>query len=175
MKDNCFVISINGLAPGENTFLSHADKEFFAKNENYEILDADLKVAFVAEKFQESVEIDCNISGSITVPCDRCLAPVVMPVDASASFVLRLNDHAPSVDEESCEEVFASGDGDILDLNQEVYDYSLLALPLQRFHNDGECDPVALEYLSNEDEDVEPQATETPFSALAEMLNKNKN
>ena len=41
MNDN-FIIPLNGLAAGENTFSWHAGKEFFEAFENSEILDADL-------------------------------------------------------------------------------------------------------------------------------------
>ena len=50
MNKNEFIISVNGLAPGETTFLGNADKEFFVKFENYEILDADLDVTLFVDK-----------------------------------------------------------------------------------------------------------------------------
>lgn len=171
MKDNFFVISVNGLAVGETTFLGHADREFFANNENREVLDADLRVSIVATKQQGCVDFDLDITGTITVPCDRCLSPVKMPVSASGLFRLRLNGSEAAL-EDTQEEVFLSEGSDELDLNQEVYDYSLLALPLQRFHKEGECDSVALDYLSHETPETAEGAMDSPFSSLADILKK---
>ena len=172
MEKNEFKISVNGLATGENTILSRADKEFFASFENYEVLEADLRVTFIADKHPSRVDIECNIEGTITVPCDRCLSPVAIPVNTSNSLALRLRESdAPLGD--LVEEVFLS-DGDTLDLGQEVYDFSLLALPLQRFHKEGDCDEAALAYLSKEDDvAAAPELSQSPFSGLAEMM-KNK-
>lgn len=172
MENNSFVISVNGLAVGESTFLGHADKEFFAKNENYEVLDADLRVSIVTAKQQGYVDVDLSITGSVTVPCDRCLAPVKMPVSATGTFRLRLNGSVAI--EDTQEEIFLSEGSDELDLNQEVYDYSLLALPLQRFHKEGECDAVALGYLSEGSPEDSEGTMESPFSNLADLLNKKQ-
>ena len=173
MKNNSFEISVNALAAGETTFLGHADKEFFAKNENREVLDADLRVSIVAAKQPGYVDFDLDITGGITVPCDRCLAPVNMPVSASAAFRLRLNGSGATL-EDSQEEVFLNEGSDVLDLGQEVYDYSLLALPLQRFHNEGECDAAALGYLSEGSPEDSEGSMESPFSNLADLLNKKQ-
>lgn len=169
MKTNDFVISVNGLASGETSFISNADKEFFAKFENYEVLAADLRVSIVAEKLADRVDFDCNISGTITVPCDRCMSPVAMPVCTGAMLRLKLAPGAAV--EDPYEEVFLPQGSDLLDLGQEVYDYSLLALPLQRLHKEGGCDASALACLSDGDPDEAPQATDSPFANLAEMLN----
>lgn len=171
--NNEFVISVNGLAAGLTEFEGHADKEFFAKNENTEVLDADLQVRIAVVKKTAVLDADLDIQGTITVPCDRCLGPVAMPVAASGRFRLRLADSDAPIEDDQ-EEVFLTEGSDELDLAQEVYDYALLALPLQRFHKDGECDAAALDYLSQGSEDSEPVLTDSPFSALADMLNNKK-
>lgn len=158
---------------GETTLSDRATKEFFVKFENHEVLDADLQVDFEICKSVEYVDIDCDVDGTITVACDRCLSPVAMPVSASGQFRLRLKGSGVTIDP-SCEEVFLPEGSDQLDLNQEVYDFALLALPLQRFHNEGDCDKVALDYLSKGEMEVAQEVTDSPFANLADML-KRKN
>lgn len=59
-----------------------------------------------------------------------------------------------------------------MDLSQTIYDFSYLALPMQRVHEDGECNPVAMRYLSGEDfEEKEADSssekdTYNPFAVL---------
>lgn len=174
MQKNVFVISVNGLASGKTRFDLEADKEFFAKFGNTEVLDAGLTVTLVADKVQGKVRFDCRIKGAITVPCDRCLAPVAMPVDTEVHFKLNCASTLSGLSEEDqYEEVFLSDDSDHLDLSQEIYDFSLLALPLQRFHREGECDKAALDYLSREEDGHEETPMDTPFASLANMLEKN--
>lgn len=171
MKENEFVISVNGLAMGESCFVSHAGKEFFAKFENYEVLDADLRVSLVADHQQDMVDVDCNVTGTLTVPCDRCLCPVAVEISTGACFRLRLKETAPMPEDDSYEEVFLQEGSDQLDLCQEIYDYSLLALPLQRFHKEGECDAAALACLSEGEMEDAAEATDSPFAALADLMN----
>lgn len=171
MNRNNFVISVNGLAAGETKFSAKADKEFFAKFENCEVLDAGLDVDVNVVKTVSAVDLDVEIKGSITVACDRCSNPVAMPVATSGRFRLRPGGSSAPL-EDSQEEVFLDEGSDELDLSQEIYDYSLLALPLKRIHKEGECDKVALDYLSKGSPDESDAPVDSPFSNLANMLNK---
>jgi len=119
-----FVISIRGLKDGSSHFDWRADAEFFGSFENSEITDADLSLSVDVNNLGDSVEIDCAIDGTVTVICDRCLEPLTIPVHTS----------------------FHKDDG--LDLGQDIYDYVNIALPMQRVHPDGECNPETLKYLN---------------------------
>lgn len=176
MNKNEFLISVNGLPKGQTMLLGQADEEFFAGFENEEILDADLDVTFQVDKHSGYVDVEMDLDGTITVPCDRCLIPVMLDVSESASFRLRLKGEDIKLEEDQ-EEVFLQTGSDILDLSQEVYDFALLALPLQRFHNEGECDEASLDYLSKGDipQSSEEGPSDSPFSALADLLNTKKN
>lgn len=112
------------MKDGSSHFDWHADAEFFGTFENSEITDADLSLSVDVNNLGDSVEIDCAIDGTVTVICDRCLEPLTIPVHTS----------------------FQKDDG--LDLGQDIYDYVNIALPLQRVHPDGECNPETLKYLN---------------------------
>ena len=81
MKDE-FIIPLNGLKPGRTSFSWHVGKEFFRRFENTEIIDADIVADVVAEKSGSYLGVDCSLAGTLTVPCDRCMEDVVLPVDA---------------------------------------------------------------------------------------------
>ena len=60
-----------------------------------------------------------------------------------------------------------------LDMSQIIYDYTCLALPMQRVHREGECNPSAMEYYSAASESDEARADEeqtSPFAALKDMF-----
>ena len=61
-----------------------------------------------------------------------------------------------------------------LDMSQIIYDYVCLSLPMQRVHEDGECNPEAMKYYGGAVEEVEDEAGadagENPFAALKDMF-----
>lgn len=119
-----FVIPVKGLKDGRTDFDWHADGEFFGSFENSEIQDANLQVKVSVMNNGDSIESHCEIEGTVTVICDRCLSDLVIPVS-----------------------VFFDED-DTLDLSQDIYDYVCTSLPIQRVHNEGECDPETIKYLN---------------------------
>ena len=154
---NAIVIPLNGWAAGERKFRSHADLEFFQAFDNTEILDADVDVEIRVVKKERKVEAELHFSGTVTVPCDRCLEPLAVPVEADPS------------------EVFAPESvAQDWDLSQAVYDYICLSLPLQRVHPEGECNPDTVRFLGHQErEDEEAEAEEganSPFAALKGLL-----
>ena len=147
---NNIIIPLNDWAAGERKFHSHAGLEFFQQFDNSEILDADVDVDIrVVKDGRNKIEADLNLKGTVTVPCDRCLDPVRIPVEA-----------APS-------ETLTPGAGDVeWDLSQAVYDFVCLSLPLQRLHPEGECDPNTVRFLSRKEQGNEEAANNSPFAAL---------
>lgn len=145
------IIPLNGWAAGERTFRFTAGSEFFQMFGNQEILDANVSVEVrVVKEGSQKVEADLRLSGSVTVQCDRCLEPLEVPVD-----------EAPS-------EVFKPGTVEVeWDLSQEVYDYICLAIPLQRVHPEGQCNPDTVRFLGQGERGNEEAAqTNSPFAAL---------
>jgi uncharacterized metal-binding protein YceD (DUF177 family) len=147
------LIPLNDWAAGERKFHSHAGLEFFQQFDNTEILDADVDVDIrVVKDGRNKIEADLYLKGSVTVPCDRCLDPVRIPVET-----------APS-------ETLTPGAGDVeWDLSQAVYDFVCLSLPLQRLHPEGECDPNTVRFLSHKEqgnEEAEATGANSPFAAL---------
>ena len=144
------IIPLNDWAAGERKFHAQADLEFFQQFDNSEILDADVDVDIrVVKDGRNKVEADLHLKGTVTVPCDRCLDPVEIPVEAHPSEVL-----TPSAVEVEW------------DLSQAVYDYVCLSLPIQRVHPEGECNPDTVRFLSQVERPDEEAAASSPFAAL---------
>lgn len=119
-----FVIPVKGLKDGSNHFDWHADGEFFKTFETSEILDADLQISVDVDNEETGIDVKCRIDGTVVVICDRCLENLTLPVHTSFD-----------------------GEGN-LDLNQDIYDYVCISLPMQRVHPEGECNEDTLKYLS---------------------------
>lgn len=131
-----FVINLTALGNGTHQFECVVGKEFFEGFGNQDVVDADIKVNAVIVVKSMSAHVQAEISGSVSVPCDRCLDAVKLDVETSFG-----QDYEP--------------EGAELDFSQEVYDYVCLSLPLKRVHEAGECNPEALKYLNVVEDDFE--------------------
>ena len=174
MNDN-FIIPLNGLTAGKNEFSAAAGKEFFEAFENEEILAADLQIRILVEKSGRYIGVDCDIEGSVTVECDRCLDPLEMPVDEHVSLSVKFGEEVESElgHDGEREVIFISEDDAELDMSQIIYDYACLALPMQRVHREGECNPSAMKYFSAAsgiDESSDAEGQKSPFAALKDMF-----
>lgn len=164
-----FIIPLNGLTAGENKFFWQAGKEFFDSFENSEILDAQLDIETCVEKSGRYIGVDCGVSGKVVVECDRCLEDLEMPVELDIRLSVKFGDADSSdeVQDGDREVIFIPVENTELDMKQVVYDYVCLSLPLQRVHEDGECNPDAIKYLDGQEVTAISEETDkNPFAAL---------
>ncbi|HCZ22264.1 MAG TPA: hypothetical protein DHU72_02040 [Rikenellaceae bacterium] len=124
-----FVVKLVGLAKGSSQIAWTVGREFFEEFGNTDILDADLTVRASLSNHGLTIDVSCDIDGTVTVACDRCLEDLVIPVETSFE-----ETYTPESDE--------------LDMGQEVYDYVCISIPIQRVHPDGECNSETTKYLS---------------------------
>ena len=170
-----FIIPLNGLTAGENVFSWQIGREFFESFENAEILDAQLDVEVRVEKSGRYIGVDCEISGTVTVECDRCLDELDIPVDADVRLSVKYGEESPSEEFQNTDReiLFVPEDCAELDMSQIIYDYVCISLPMQRTHDEGECNPSVMKYYGSRNEDgteAENVVRDNPFSALKSLL-----
>lgn len=168
MENGIFIIPLNGLTASGLDFTWNAGKEFFETFGNSEIMDAGILVDCSVAKIAGKVMVDCSVSGSVTVQCDRCLEDLIMPVSIDIPLLVKFGDVEETPDEER--EVIAVEATDTeLDLGQIIYDYVCLSLPIQRIHPDGGCNPEVVKYMAG-GADVADSADDvdtcSPFASL---------
>ena len=167
-----FIIPLDGLAAGRKEYFWHAGKEFFESFGNAEIIDAELDVTASAEKSGRYVGVDCDVTGKVTVECDRCLGDLDLPVDVEILLSVKFGNEESSEEHQEGERevIFVPEDNADLDMSQIVYDYVCLSLPMQRYHEEGECDPLVMKHLAGEIQQVSGNEVANPFAALKDMF-----
>ena len=170
------VIPIKGLPLGESSFRFEIGEPFFQAFENSLIKDADCSVRVRVVRHQTLLDIVCEIVGFVVVECDRCLEDLTLKVDIDPRLTVGFG--TVDVDEASVEDdvqVIDHTESE-LNLNQFVYDYICLGLPLVKVHPEGKCNPEMLRYLTDNEgnETAAEGETARPFEGLKELL-KNKN
>ena len=170
-----YIIPLNGWAAGEREYRWQAGIKFFQKFDNAEILDADVAIVAKAVKSGHYIGVDLDVQGSVTVPCDRCLEDLTLPVEAHPSFSVKFGEGAGSEEEmrEGSREILLLDASDTdLDLSQVIYDYVCLSLPMQRVHPEGECNPDTVRFLRQGQGNEEAAGTNSPFAALKGLFNE---
>ena len=170
------VIPIKGLPLGESTFRFEIGDPFFQAFENSLIKEADCSVKVRVVRHQTLLDIVCEIVGFVVVECDRCLEDLTLKVDIDPHLTVGFG--TVDVDDAGVEDdvLVVDHTESELNLNQFVYDYVCLGLPLVKVHPDGKCNPEMLRYISD-NEGTETAAdgdVSRPFEGLKELL-KNKN
>ena len=167
-----FIIPLSGLSTGVNEFSWLVGKEFFESFENAEILDAELDASVVVEKSGRYVGVDCDVEGSVTVECDRCLEDLVLPVNVGILLSVKFGEAESSDEHQEGERevIFVPEDNADLDMSQIVYDYVCLSLPMQRCHEDGGCNPEVMSRLVRNADSKADDSASNPFAALKELM-----
>ena len=169
---NEFIIPLNGLATGKNEFSWKVGKEFFENFDNSEILDAEIDVQVAVEKSGRYVGVDCEAFGDVVVECDRCLEELELPVDVEILLSVKYGDEESSEEPHPGERevIFIPETEAELDMSQIIYDYVCLSLPLQRVHEEGECNPEAMKCLAGEEVAEVHDDANNPFASLKSLL-----
>lgn len=167
------MIPVKGLPKGESTFHFTIDGLFFSKFGNTRIKDADCSVRVSARRRSTVLEVVCTIGGFVVVECDRCLDDLPLKVDVERTLTVGFGavDVEDAADEDDMM-VVSPSDAEI-SLDQFVYDYVCLSLPLVMVHPEGRCNPQMLARLESGSHASEEHADgNNPFGKLKEMLKK---
>ena len=107
-----------------------------------EIKDGDCDVSVALERGESMLTLDVTVDGSVVVECDRCLEDCNVPIHYEGQLLVKFSDEVHEYDGEV---MWLLPMEDEVDLTQYIYESIVLALPYQRVHPDGECNPDMLE------------------------------
>jgi len=144
---NDCIIRFKGLSNDEHSFRFEIGDSFFQLFENAEIEHGNLIAEVLLDKQPSCMQISVNINGTVDIACDRCLDKLILPISAGGELAVRFgkDDSLTAADDLL---VLDLSDTEI-DLSQYIYDSIIVALPLQRVHPDGQCNPEMVKKLQN--------------------------
>lgn len=145
---NDTVIQFSGLKPGVYTYNYTLDGRFFERFENEDLREGNVVFEVSMERGERMLLFGFAFHGTIKTTCDRCLGEMEVPVKGEEQLCVKFSDTETSDDENVAilpESAFQ------IDLAQWMYEYVAIAMPIQKVHPEGECDPEMLKYLSDGD------------------------
>ncbi len=162
-----FRIPLATLKADEASYEWELGPEFIAIfDDEHEPVNGQFSVSMEFHRAAGIATLEFIVDGSINTSCDRCLVPIVIPIEAEYQLVVKFGDPNESTDEV----VFMEPEAPDLNVGQHIYDFILLSIPIshripgcEKIENPP-CDMSVLSYLienenktnSNGDDDESP-------------------
>ena len=158
-----YAIPFKGLKEGKHDFNFVVDNSFFEQFESSEVKRGLVNVQVELIMHSQFLELQFDINGKITINCDRCLEPFVTRITHQAMLYIRFGEKTL----EQSDELLILGDSENeVPLDQLLFEYIHLALPIQRIHPEIDgisgCNPEMMEKLNAHDADDTENASEDP-------------
>ena len=169
-----YTIPLSGLKEGHHTIDFEIDNKFFEQFEESEVKEGSLVANIELDKRSTHVDMIIKVSGSVRISCDRCLEEFSQPVKSENRLLVKFGKSLEDIDPDI---LSVSVDEHELDLQQQLYEFIILALPIKRVHpvdNKGKstCDPVMLkkleELIIEEEKESDPR-----WDELKKLMNDN--
>lgn len=158
-----YAIPFKGLKEGKHDFNFVIDNSFFEQFESSEVKKGLVNVQVELIKHSQFLELQFDVNGKITVNCDRCLEPFVIRVSHQAKLYIRFGEKTLEQSDELL--ILANSENEVL-LDQLIYEYIHLAIPIQCIHPEIDeisgCNPEMIEKLNAHDVDGPENASEDP-------------
>ncbi|MCA1816855.1 MAG: DUF177 domain-containing protein [Acidobacteria bacterium] len=153
---------------------TYTPADFSLEDEHARVASA-VRVTARATRTRGEVRVAGTIDTAVETACDRCLAPLAVPVNVSFKADLGLAGDAGGANElQDADMDFSTYEGDAIDLDEIVREQILLALPARQLCAEdckGLC-PTCGANLNEKSCDCEQRKTDVRWSALEELKNR---
>ena len=171
-----FKVDFRELTDGELIRTWELDDSFFGVLDEQEIEHGKLTATLRVKRKAAGFLLAIHATGTVEIPCDRCLGPMTQPIEADDEIEVRLGE---TYDDDG-ERIMLPEDQPILDVAWNLYETIALAIPIFHAHPEGECQTDVSQYLVADDEPVRShsdgeaneQPTDSRWDALKALLDK---
>jgi uncharacterized metal-binding protein YceD (DUF177 family) len=132
-----YQIDLKNLSQGsKNTFEYKLEDDFFEDVEGDEISHGKVDVSLTIKRVITSFELLFDLSGIVGVSCDRCLEDVDIPIKSQNKLIVTFGEKYSDTGDERI--IVPEEEGEI-NVAWFMYEFIVLAIPLKRVHQEGEC------------------------------------
>lgn len=164
-----FEICLNDLPPEGITRRWALDDSFFSALDEQEIEHGNLDATLRVEQKSGTFVFTLDVQGTIQATCDRCLAPMSVPIETQQTLEVKLGETY----EDDGEQITIPADHPILDVAWNLYEVIALAIPIHHTHPEGECESSMDELLRQHS--AEAAQHDTRWDALKGLLDNQDN
>ena len=166
-----FKIDLKGLTQDLEPLGWDLDDQFFGALDSAEVQGGALHVSGSIRKAVGFFELLLDISGTVRIPCDRCLDPMDQPIDTELRLVVKMG----SENTEQDDIIIVDEAEGVLDTAWLIYEAIVLAVPIQHVHQPGDCNVTMSEKLAqlsaarSSDADANKTTTDPRWEALSKL------
>lgn len=154
-SENLLIINLPQVAEATKGIDIELTDRFFADLEQEEISGGDVHTHITVRASAGNIyKVEIELEGEVTIPCDRCLDPLTLSVEASET--LKVKDADP----EECDDIeilYLNAGQPTINLSWQVYEIIVTALPMQRTHPEGECNSEMIGYIVGTADEAEDE------------------
>ena len=149
-RKDAYMIDFKEPLRGPESLAYHFDNDFFSEQGDEEILGGDVDLDLeIQPTSSHSYQLLLHYEGAVTVPCDRCLAPLEVEVDTDEEITVEIGE---ALDEENDEALVLDAADPRYDFSFIFYELIKVSLPIVHSHEDiAECDPSVVSFLMEGD------------------------
>ena len=166
-----FKIDLKALTEDETPLEYELNDGFFEALDGAEIQRGSLHVSGSIRKAVGFFELQLEVSGTVRIPCDRCLDDMDQPIEATVCQMVKLeSEYSEQEDVIVVDEREAT-----LDTSWLIYESIALAVPIQHVHQPGDCNDAMMRMLNehsaarSSDADAN-EAIDPRWAALKELI-----
>jgi uncharacterized metal-binding protein YceD (DUF177 family) len=160
-----FSIPVSGMGNGIHQFRFSIDDFFFSNFEGSPVESGAITVLLEFDKRPDMYVLDFNFEGTVKTECDRCLAPIDLPVSGREQLLVKFSLEDES---ENAEVVYVHPEIKKFNVARYIYEFLILAIPMIRVFACETLDPrpcnddmlTYLEESASSDRQNEGQAQE---------------
>ena len=120
---------------------------FFQELDQDEIVGGTIKVGLKGRETAGNIfEVSIVIKGEVVVLCDRCLDELTLPVDVEENIKIYAGNEETIPEDEDIRILEVNGYK--YDISWDIYELTELSLPLQRVHEENQCNPDMTDRLA---------------------------
>ena len=154
-----YKVDLKGMTSDTVSYRWQADNDFFSAVQGLEIKAGSLDVALRVKRTSDAYELEFQLDGDVEVTCDRCLEPMLQPVEAQCTLHVKMGEEY-------------ADDGDVVTIPERegiinvawnIYEFAALQIPLRHVHPD--CPSLASQ---EEERESDPR-----WAELKKLVNRN--
>lgn len=135
-KFSKYNIDLKNLPEGLNTFSYELDNTFFNAIDHEDVGKGNVNVEFTVKKTTGGFEFNFHLSGTVKIPCNRCLDEMSQEIDTDNRIIVRLG---KEYSEESDELIIIPEDEGAINIAWFLYEFIVLNIPIKHVHPAGQC------------------------------------
>lgn len=161
-----YKLPLKSLPVGVHDFEYRLGTQFFKNMEDADIRHGDVLVKLTVNHANDVYDLNFRFEGTVTVPCDRCLDDLEIPIDTTYHIVVKYGDDYRDDSDEFIEIPF--GDN-YLNVAYMINDAVVLAIPIKHVHPLGKCNRAMSSLLKKHRASASSEDDELTGELIEEM------